>query len=85
MKSHRPINNAQLPPAKYVMNHAYEVLSEADVDDERWYVIQAEPKVARWVREQSWDLWYEHRIGNFKVLDTFDINEKIYTMLVLKW
>jgi hypothetical protein len=50
-----------------------------------WYVVQAEPKVARWMRTQNKDLWYDYKVGSHRVLDTFDVHEKLYTMMALTW
>ena len=87
MKIHRPIKNATMPPTKAVQKHRFEILDQAVVDNEQWYVIQVEPKVVPWIRNQNQELWYQHITyqGHYRVLDTFDVHEKLYTMMALAW
>jgi|SanBayMetagenome_1026888.scaffolds.fasta_scaffold09268_3 hypothetical protein len=87
MKIHRPIKNATMPPTKAVQRNRIEIIDQALVDNEQWYVIQVEPRVVPWVREQNQELWYEHLTCNqrYRVLDTFDVHEKLYTMLAMRW
>jgi hypothetical protein len=85
MKTHQSIKNATIVPTRAVQKHRVEVIDQGTVDEEDWYVVQVEPIVSPWIREQQNELWYEHKKGNFRVLDTFDIHTKLYTMLVLRW
>jgi hypothetical protein len=87
MKIHRPIKNATMPPTKAVQKHRFEIIDQAVVDNEQWYVIQVEPKVVPWIRNQNQELWYQHitYVGHYQVLDTFDVHEKLYTMMALAW
>ena len=85
MKKHRPIKHSTLLPLKVVQKHSYEIVDQGQVDNEIWYVVQAEPKVARWMRTQNQDLWYDYKVGSYRVLDTFDVHEKLYTMMALTW
>ena len=85
MRTHQPVKNATLLPLKCVQKEKFAVLDYGVVDTELWYVIQAEPKVARWIREQSRNLWYEHLVGHRRVLDTFNIHEKLHSVLALRW
>ena len=76
-----------MPPTKAVQRNRIEIIDQALVDNEQWYVIQVEPRVVPWVREQNQELWYEHFTCNqqYRVLDTFDVHEKLYTMMAMKW
>lgn len=85
MKIHRPIKYSTLLPLKAVQKNSYEIIDRGLVDNEQWYVVQAEPKVARWMRTQNKDLWYDYKVGSYRVLDTFDVHEKLYTMLAMRW
>jgi len=85
MKIHRPIKYSTLLPLRAVQKHSYEIIDRGQVDSEQWYVVQAEPKVASWVRTQNKDLWYDYKVGSYRVLDTFDVHEKLYTMLAMRW
>lgn len=61
----------------------WNVINNAKVDEETWYQITTRwPDVARWIRTQPGSLWYEHPSQR---CHSFDIHEKIYTILLLKW
>ena len=72
---------------KTTVNPAYTDMGMLSGRYEQWYVIQVEPRVVPWVREQNQELWYEHLTCNqrYRVLDTFDVHEKLYTMLAMRW
>jgi hypothetical protein len=75
-----------MPPHKAVILGNYEVMDTAQVDGETWYTVQVIPRVSEWLRTQPQHLCYEHKTAhNYKVLDTFDIHEKIHTVLMLMW
>jgi hypothetical protein len=80
-------NRATVVPLRVVQKNKFEVIDRAEVDGEKWFVIQVEPKVGPWLREQRSEWWYEHMTTQYKyrVLDTFDVHEKLYTLLALKW
>lgn len=85
MKIHRKYNGV-MPPLKAVMKDNFEVFNSAQLDGECWYTVQVIPRVSSWIRTQSKDSWYNHITpSQYKVLDTFDINEKLYLLMVLKW
>jgi hypothetical protein len=78
--------NGVMPPSKAVIIGNFEVIDKAIVDGECWRTVQVIPRVSKWIKTQNTNLWYEHKTANhYKVLDTFDISEKFYTMLVLRW
>lgn len=87
MKIHRPIKYSTLLPLKAVQKHRFEIIDRALVDNEQWYVVQVEPRVVPWIRNQDQELWYQHITysGRNVVLDTFDVHEKLYTMMAMKW
>lgn len=85
MKKHRPIKNATMIPMRAVQKRAFEVIDQGTVDNDVWYVVQVEPKAASWIRQQDTNMWYNYKLGSYRVLDTFDIHEKLYSVMTLKW
>jgi len=65
------------------------ILDQANVDGETWYTIQCKPSyVSAWVQEQDPALWHRHEHIDQKWyihFNVFDMHEKLYTMLMLKW
>jgi len=75
-----------VPPYKSIIKSMFEIRERADVDGETWYTVQVNPQVTSWITTQDPSLWYSHKTANnYKVVDTYDIHEKLYTMLALKW
>ena len=67
---------------------AIRILDSATVDGETWYTVQCKPStVSGWLQEQDLDMWHWHAssIKWVKHFNVFDIHEKLYTMLILKW
>jgi len=67
---------------------AIRILDQAEVDGETWYTVQCKPSiVSGWVQEQDSNLWHRHINENYwtKHFNVFDMHEKLYTMLILKW
>ena len=87
MKKKRALTNRATIVPRAVQKNRFEVIDSAKVDGEQWFVIHVEPRVTPWIREQDNTWWYEHTKTQYKyrVLDTFDIHEKLYTLLSLKW
>lgn len=64
----------------------YSVVDQATVDHARWYTIKCSGEVSKWIKNQSVGMWYEHIDKDWQVYrNMFDIHEKIYTMLQLKY
>jgi len=75
-----------MPSRKAVIKGMIEIQDKAEVDGDTWYVVQVNPRVCPWIREQNKDLWYEHIDQRwYKVANTFDVHEKLYSMLALRW
>jgi hypothetical protein len=67
---------------------AIRILGSATVDGETWHTVQCKPSlVSGWVQEQDPNMWHRHVNENFwtKHFNVFDLHEKLYTMLILKW
>ena len=68
---------------------AIRILDQAEVDGETWYVVQCKPSyVSSWLQEQDPSLWHRHEHVDTKWyihFNVFDMHEKLYTMMVLKW
>jgi hypothetical protein len=65
----------------------FSILDQAQVDGETWYTVAVYAnEVSIWLREQSQELQHSHD-DNLRYLfkPTFDIHEKLYTLLALKW
>lgn len=82
---HRPIKNATIVPTNVVQKNKFQVIDQGTVDNDIWYVVQVEPAVVPWMHKQDQTMWYSHKLNNYRVLDTFDVHEKLYTMMALKW
>ena len=64
----------------------FQILSRAEVDDSVWYTVKCLPEVSAWMRQQPKELQYSHIDSRWVVYrDIFDIHEKLYTILALKW
>lgn len=67
----------------------YRKTDSALVDGERWYTVKCNNEVAEWIRAQPNYVcqWYER--GDYQqwyiLKNKFDINEKIYIQIGLKW
>ena len=67
---------------------AIRILDSALVDGETWYTVQCKPSyVSGWLRQQDPNMWHRHINTNkwTKHFNVFDVHEKLYTMLILKW
>ena len=66
----------------------YRKLDSVLVDGERWYTIKCNKEVAEWVRHQPGRdrQWYEHIDNQWYIhKNKFDISEKIYIQICLRW
>jgi hypothetical protein len=66
---------------------AIRILDQALVDGKTWYTVQCKPSiVSGWVKEQDATLWHNHIDQRWTMhFNVFDMHEKLYTMLILKW
>lgn len=61
----------------------FATVSSELVDEEQWYTIRtSSPIVSKWIRSQNKN-WYVEITANYP--DYFDVNEKLYVMLELKF
>lgn len=68
------------------MKHPYKCLSESKVDGEIWYTVTGQKPVCEWIRKQDATKWHEHIDSTWHIsFNTFDIHERIYTMLGMKF
>jgi len=59
---------------------------QSTVDGETWYTIGCYDDTSRWLRSQNRELWHEHGEHMWAGYhNIFDIHEKLYTMIALKW
>jgi ABC-type dipeptide/oligopeptide/nickel transport system ATPase component len=59
------------------------VLDQALVDEHQWYTVDLDPAVAKWVRQQCSEHWYQHSGNRFRPI--MDVHEHLYTMIRLKF
>jgi hypothetical protein len=69
------------------MSYTFKIIAEAMVDDEPWYTVQVlDSQCAQWIRTFSPNQQWQHGAGNISQLGYFfDINDRLYTLLALKW
>ena len=78
------IDEAVMEPWKYKPN--FKIQDQSVVDGEIWYTVGCCDDTSEWLRTQDQKLWHEHINNKFLVINhLFDIHEKLYTMLALKW
>ena len=73
--------NHMFTPAKFT------ILDQAPVDGATWYTVSCSREVSIWLREQSEEL-QKHNLSCEKwpmYSNKYDIHEKLYTVLALKW
>lgn len=77
---------ASLYPKMFMkLNALFSVVDEAIVDSEKWYTVGTLNRdVAGWLRAHSPEVCVE-RSTDWGVTSYFDIHEKLYTMLGLKF
>lgn len=67
----------------------FKVLDTTTVDKSTWYSVQCSSAIAKWLHEEykdkEDDYWYAHPSRSKMFDNIFDIHEKIYTILSLKW
>ena len=75
-----------MPSRKAVIKGMIEIQDTAEVDGATWYTVQVNPRVRPWITNQPKSMWQEHIDQRwYTVANTFDVHEKIYTMLALTW
>ena len=64
----------------------FKIRDQSQVDGITWYTVSCTAAVAKWIRSQDREIWHEHINGKWDVIhNTFDIHEKLYTFLALRW
>jgi predicted ATP-dependent Lon-type protease len=64
------------PVPKYIKKDS------ATVDGKLWHTITATKPIAKWIRKQSKQHWYQHSTGP---IEMFDISDKIFLLLKVNW
>lgn len=67
-----------------------QVLSKSLVDGEQWYTVSCLRETSVWIRtehgEQENKMWFHNIDDRWRInFNVFDVHEKFYTMLLLKW
>lgn len=77
---------AQMWNQTFEIGEYYQKIDQAKVDDDRWFTVKCSGKISQWIKTQPNGMWHEHIDKNWTVYENiFDIHEKIYTMLHLKY
>lgn len=62
------------------------LIDSAEVDGKPWYTVQLNLPAQQWLRDQPVDDWYEHIDQRYYInRSVFDVSDKLYTALQLKW
>ena len=63
------------------------ILDQAQVDSNTWYTVSCAREVSIWLREQPKELQRDifHTKWGMMYPNMYDIHEKLYTILSLKW
>lgn len=72
------------------MSTNFTILNQTQIDGATWYTVSCTRKVSIWLCEQPKELQKSHNRPEwfvfFKNFDkNFDIHEKLYSMMLLKW
>ena len=78
---HNPIGPLDHLTVHYVEDFKYEVLASADVDNEPWVTVRANKEISAWLRPLKNESVYELKPGE----GLFDMPERIFLLLKLKW
>jgi hypothetical protein len=77
---------AQMWNQTFEIGEYYSKIDQAKVDDAQWFTVKCSSNVSAWIRTQPKNMWHEHIDSNWTVYkNMFDIHERIYTMLQLKF
>ncbi len=63
----------------------FEILDKAQVDGDIWYTVACTREVSSWLRSQPKELHFETLAHKPAVMAQFDIHEKLYTVMALRW
>ena len=64
----------------------FQITDQAQVDGATWYTVSCVKEISAWIREQPTELQYAHIDKKWTIyVNKFDIHEKLYTMLALRW
>jgi hypothetical protein len=84
VKKHKKYQGVMPPYRNDVTN--FKVLTRGMVDGELWLTVQVRPDIGIWIRSQPEKMWQEHIDQRwYTVANTFDVHEKIYSLLALTW
>ena len=73
--------------AEYGPKRDFRIHDQGPVDGRTWFTVSCSHEASQWLRIQSRELWHEHTHNKWqvKINNRFDIDEKLYTMLALRW
>lgn len=78
--------NSMYPRTMVKTPAKFHKLSTAIVDGERWFELAVRNnEIAEWIRSNNKDLWAQTMALSSPRFGTFDIHEKLYMMLELRY
>jgi hypothetical protein len=70
--------------AQKIRNTKFVINAKAEVDGATWYTVSCTKEISEWLRSQPKE-WHYEALAHGWVLPQFDIHEKLYTLLALRW
>jgi len=64
---------------------AFNIVASSLVDGKKWHTVAVASRVAVWLRTMNKSQWYEHTTRGSSFRTVFDMDEKLYTMLGMKF
>ncbi len=64
---------------------AFNIVASSLVDGKQWHTVAVASRVAIWVRTMNKSQWHEHAVRGSSFRTVFDMDEKLYTMLGMKF
>jgi hypothetical protein len=79
------IDEQMITPWRYKTNF-FKIHDQSTVDGATWYTVSCYDDTSEWLRTQDQELWHEHIEKMWAGYhNIFNIHEKLYTMLALRW
>lgn len=77
---------AQMWNQTFEIREYFSKIDQSTVDGDLWYTVKCSEEISQWIKTQPKGMWHNHIDKNWqKYKDIFDIHEKIYTILQLKY
>jgi len=72
--------------SQWIYKPRVKIHDQSTVDGATWYTVGCYDDTSEWLRSHDQELWHEHIEKMWAGYhNIFDIHEKLYTMMALKW